>query len=37
MTLKLAGEEIGIQEKIESITYNHSLQETSDLEPDGEL
>lgn len=32
MVLKLAGEEIGIQEKIESITYNPYLIDTADLE-----
>lgn len=32
MALKLAGEEIGIQEKIETITYNPGLQDTGDLE-----
>lgn len=33
MALKLAGEEIGIQEKIETISYNPGAKDTGDLEP----
>ena len=34
MALKLAGEEIGIQEKIETIIYNPGLPDSGDLEAD---